>query len=34
MWFNRLLRTTGDLREADKAVETLGVLLTEFPAPK
>jgi hypothetical protein len=34
MWFNRLVRTTGDLREADKAVETLGALLTEFPAPK
>lgn len=34
MWFNRLFRGTGDLREADKAAETLNVLLSNFPASK
>lgn len=32
LWFNRLLRGNGDLREHDPAVETLNTLLTEFPA--
>ncbi|HTD89447.1 MAG TPA: hypothetical protein VK663_02205 [Burkholderiales bacterium] len=32
LWFNRLMRTTGDLREAEKAAQTLDVLLTRFPA--
>src|SRR5574340_881514 len=27
LWFNRLLRASGDLREADKAAETLNALL-------
>jgi hypothetical protein len=31
VWFNRLLRAGGDLREADKAVETLNTLLENFP---
>lgn len=31
VWFNRLLRAGGDLREADKAVETLNTLLDNFP---
>jgi len=34
MWFNRLFRTTGDLREAEKAADTLNVLLENFPASK
>lgn len=34
VWFNRLLRATGDLREPDKAAETLNVLLDKFPAAK
>jgi hypothetical protein len=34
VWFNRLLRGSGDLREPEKAAETLDVLLTEFPAVK
>src|SRR5688572_13078462 len=34
LWFNRLLRQSGDLREADKAAETVDVLLSGFPAPK
>jgi hypothetical protein len=32
LWFNRLLRGSGDLREAEKAAETLDALLTNFPA--
>lgn len=32
VWFNRLLRAGGDLREADKAMETLNTLLDKFPA--
>lgn len=31
MWFNRLLRGTGDLREADSADETVSALLAAFP---
>ena len=31
VWFNRLLRAGGDLREADKAAETLNTLLDNFP---
>jgi hypothetical protein len=34
VWFNRLMRPGGDLREADKAGETLNVLLDQFPAAK
>jgi hypothetical protein len=34
VWFNRLLRGRGDLREADKAAETLDALLSEFPIAK
>jgi hypothetical protein len=32
VWFNRLFRGHGDLREADKAAQTLDALLTDFPA--
>lgn len=32
LWFNRLMRGNGDLREHDPAAETLNTLLTEFPA--
>lgn len=31
VWFNRLIRGSGDLREAAKATETLDVLLANFP---
>jgi hypothetical protein len=34
VWFNRVLRQSGDLREADKAAETIDTLLDKFPAPK
>jgi hypothetical protein len=34
LWFNQLLRASGDLREAEKAVETIDTLLGNFPAPK
>lgn len=34
LWFNRLMRQSGDLREADKAAETIDALLSGFPAPK
>ncbi len=34
LWFNRLARGSGDLREADKAAETLNALLNQFPAAK
>ncbi len=34
LWFNRLLRGTGDLREAEPAVETVKVLLAQFPESK
>ena len=32
MWFNQLLRRSGDLREHTSAVETVTTLLTNFPA--
>jgi hypothetical protein len=32
LWFNRLLRGSGDLREAAPAAESIDVLLTGFPA--
>lgn len=32
VWFNRLLRASGDLREAGKARETLDTLLNKFPS--
>jgi hypothetical protein len=31
VWFNQLLRQSGDLREPDKAAETIDVLLNRFP---
>lgn len=31
LWFNRLIRGTGDLRDSDKAKESLGALLDSFP---
>ena len=31
VWFNSVLRGTGDLREPDKAAETLNTLLDHFP---
>lgn len=34
LWYNRLLRVTGDLREPDKAAETLNALLDKFPGSK
>ena len=34
LWFNRLLRSSGDLREAGKATETLNALLDNFPIAK
>ena len=34
LWFNRLSRGSGDLREPDKAKETLEALLQQFPATK
>lgn len=34
LWFNRLLRAGGDLREAEKAAETVKTLLNGFPAAK
>jgi hypothetical protein len=34
VWFNRLDRSTGDLREPQSAAETLAALLEEFPAAK
>jgi len=32
LWFNQLVRATGDLREADKAADSLDALLDKFPA--
>jgi hypothetical protein len=32
VWFNRLFRGTGDLREAEPARESVELLLTDFPA--
>jgi hypothetical protein len=34
LWFNRLLRATGDLREAEPAGETVKALLVQFPDSK
>jgi hypothetical protein len=34
VWFNRLLRGTGDLREPDSAGESVDALLREFPVAK
>lgn len=34
LWFNRLLRASGDLRQASKAAETLNTLLEDFPVTK
>ncbi|MEW6706597.1 MAG: hypothetical protein AB1430_17245 [Pseudomonadota bacterium] len=34
LWFNQLLRTSGDLREEAAAVETMSALLTGFPGSK
>lgn len=34
LWFNRLLRMSGDLREPDKAAETLNTLLEQFPVTR
>lgn len=34
VWFSRLFRGHGDLREAEKAAQTLDALLTEFPSVK
>jgi hypothetical protein len=34
VWFNRLLRGIGDLREAEPATETVTVLLDQFPDSK
>jgi len=34
VWFNQLLRATGDLREPESAAETLDALLLEFPVSK
>ena len=32
LWFNRLARASGDLREAEPAAESMKALLAEFPA--
>jgi hypothetical protein len=34
LWFNRLLRASGDLREAGKAAETVNALLEDFPGSR
>ncbi|WP_204315460.1 hypothetical protein, partial [Stenotrophomonas maltophilia] len=34
LWFNRLARGSGDLREAKEAAESIDVLLTGFPKPQ
>jgi hypothetical protein len=34
VWFNRLLRASGDLREAQNAAETIEALLRDFPVTK
>ena len=34
VWFNRLQRASGDLREPEKAAETLNALLDQFPGLK
>jgi hypothetical protein len=32
VWFNLLVRGSGDLREAEKARETLTAMLNKFPS--
>lgn len=34
LWFNQLMRGTGDLREAEPASETVRALLNNFPEAK
>jgi hypothetical protein len=34
LWFNKLVRASGDLREAEPAAETLDALLAQFPVSK
>ncbi|MBC3932217.1 MAG: hypothetical protein ACOYNW_01565 [Undibacterium curvum] len=34
VWFNRLISSTGDLREEDKAKDTVDSLLNKFPTPQ
>jgi hypothetical protein len=34
LWFNRMARTAGDLREPAKAAASVDVLLDQFPAAK
>ncbi|HEX2333521.1 MAG TPA: hypothetical protein VHI32_10125 [Burkholderiales bacterium] len=34
LWFNQLQRASGDLREAEKAAETIDTLLKNFPVPR
>ena len=34
VWFNRLIRSSGDLREREKAAETLNALLENFPGAR
>lgn len=34
LWFNRLLRANGDLREAKPALESVSALLSEFPVTR
>jgi hypothetical protein len=34
LWFNRLQRRSGDLRDAERAAETLEALLDQFPVAK
>jgi len=34
LWFNRMVRSSGDLREADKAAETVDALLKGFPVAR
>ncbi|MFZ6644081.1 hypothetical protein ACO0LO_00055 [Undibacterium sp. TJN25] len=34
LWFNKLSRKSGDLRESEKAKETVGALLEKFPVAK
>jgi hypothetical protein len=34
VWFNQLLRGSGDLRDEENAAETIEALLREFPVSK
>jgi hypothetical protein len=34
LWFNRIQRNSGDLRDPEKAAGTVDALLEEFPAVK